>query len=94
MSANDPIADMMTRIRNAGLVGHALVAMPSSKTKVAIAKVLQDEGFIESYEVVDGKTPAHKMLRMRLKYTGERRDRRPVISGLERVSRPGRRIRR
>jgi len=92
MSVNDPIADMVTRIRNAGLVGHTLVAMPSSKTKVAIAKVLQDEGFIEDYEVVDGKTPAHKTLRLRLKYTGERRDRRPVISGLERVSRPGRRI--
>ncbi len=92
MSVSDPIADMLTRIRNAVMAGHTLVAMPSSKMKVAIAKILKEEGFIGNYEVVDGKTPAHKVLRIHLKYVGERRNRRPVITGLERVSRPGRRI--
>jgi len=66
--------------------------LPSSKLKVAIAKILKEEGYIGGYEVVDGKIVGQKMLRLRLKYVGERRERRPVITGLERVSRPGRRI--
>jgi small subunit ribosomal protein S8 len=70
-----------------------LVAMPSSKMKSAIAQILQDEGYISSFEVVDeSSNPNKKVLRLRLKYIGERRDRRPVITGLERISRPGRRI--
>ena len=92
MSVNDPIADMLTRIRNAVLVGHNAVAMPNSKIKVSIAEILKAEGFIDSYQVVDGDSQAQKVLRLRLKYVGQRRARRPVISGLERVSRPGRRI--
>jgi small subunit ribosomal protein S8 len=92
MSVNDPIADMLTRIRNAVMVGHQMVALPSSKLKVAIAKILKEEGFITSYEVVDGKVTGQKVLRIRLKYIGERRERKPVISGLERISRPGRRV--
>ena len=92
MSVNDPIADMLTRIRNAVMVGHLMVALPSSKLKVAIAKILKDEGFITSYEVVDGKTAGQRVLRIRLKYIGERRERKPVITGLERISRPGRRV--
>ncbi len=92
MSVNDPIADMLTRIRNAILAGHATVALPSSKLKIAIAKILHDEGYISNYEVVEGKNSAQKVLRIQLKYVGERRNRRPVISGLERVSRPGRRV--
>lgn len=92
MSMTDPIADMLTRIRNGTMANHPTVAMPSSKLKVAIAKILKEEGFISSYEVVDGATPVHKVLRIRLKYVGERRERKPVITGLERVSRPGRRI--
>ncbi|MBE0409684.1 MAG: 30S ribosomal protein S8 [Anaerolineales bacterium] len=92
MSVTDPIADMLTRIRNAIMVGHTLVAMPSSKMKVSIAKILKSEGFISNYEVVDGPHPGHEVLRIRLKYIGERRLRRSVITGLERVSRPGRRI--
>ena len=92
MSVTDPIADMLTRIRNGTMANHPMVAMPSSKLKVAIAKILKEEGFISSYEVVDGATPAHKVLRIRLKYVGERRERKPVITGLERVSRPGRRV--
>ena len=92
MSVSDPIADMLTRIRNAMMAGHTVTAMPSSKIKADIAKILKDEGFIKSYQVVDGEQPKHKVLRIRLKYIGERRDRRSVLTGLERVSRPGRRI--
>ena len=92
MSMTDPIADMLTRIRNAVMVGHSSVAMPASKIKAAIAKILKEEGYISCYEVVDGTIPAQKVLRVRLKYVGERRERTPVITGLERVSRPGRRV--
>jgi small subunit ribosomal protein S8 len=83
---------MLTRIRNGVLVGHSMVALPSSKIKVAIAKILKEEGYISGYEVVDDKVAWSKVLRLRLKYVGERRDREPVITGLERVSRPGRRV--
>lgn len=89
---SDPIADMLTRIRNAVMVGNATVAMPNSKMKAAIAKILKDEGYVAGFEVVDGKTDAQKVLRIRLKYVGERRERRPVITGIERVSSPGRRV--
>jgi len=92
MSLTDPIADMLTRIRNAMMVGQPSVAMPSSKLKVAIAKILKEEGFVGAYEVVDGSIVGQKILRIRLKYVGERRERKPVITGLERVSRPGRRV--
>jgi small subunit ribosomal protein S8 len=92
MSVNDPIADMLTRVRNAVLAGHAQVAMPSSNIKVEIAKILKDEGFLDSYEVVDGEKPSSKTLRLKIKYVGERRERKPVLTGLERVSKPGRRI--
>ena len=92
MSMTDPISDMLTRIRNALIVGHTSVAMPNSNMKVAIVKILKEEGYISSYEVVDGKTPGQKVLRIKLKYVGERRERRSVITGLERVSRPGRRV--
>jgi small subunit ribosomal protein S8 len=92
MAVTDPIADMLTRIRNAGMAGHPAVAMPSSKIKVAIAKILKEEGFISGYEIVDGNSPEQKVIRIRLKYVGERRERHPVITDLERVSRPGRRV--
>ncbi len=92
MSVNDPIADMLTRIRNSVTIGQSLVAMPSSKIKVEIARILKEEGFIESYEVVDGEKPDQPVLRLRIKYTGERRQRAAVITGLVRVSRPGRRV--
>ncbi len=92
MSFSDPISDMLTRIRNGVMAGHAQVAMPSSKIKVEIAKILKEEGFIENFEVADGERAGFKVLRIKIKYVGERRERRPVISGLERVSKPGRRI--
>ncbi|MBV6450828.1 MAG: 30S ribosomal protein S8 [Anaerolineae bacterium] len=92
MSINDPIADMLTRVRNAVMSGHTLAAMPSSKLKLEIAKILKDEGFLESFEVVEGEQATQKTLRLKIKYVGERREKRPVLSGLERVSRPGRRV--
>ena len=90
MSVSDPIGDMLTRVRNAIGVGHASVALPSSGIKVAIATILKDEGYIQDFEV----TPSghRSTLRLWLKYSGERRSRMPAISGLERVSRPGRRV--
>ncbi|HUD24091.1 MAG TPA: 30S ribosomal protein S8 [Burkholderiaceae bacterium] len=87
MSMSDPIADMLTRIRNAQGVEKTDVAMPSSKLKVAIARVLQDEGYIEGFRV-DAGTGGHAELRIGLKYYAGR----PVIERLERVSRPGLRI--
>jgi small subunit ribosomal protein S8 len=92
MSFTDPIADMLTRIRNAVLAGHAQVGMPNSKIKLEIAKILKEEGFLESFEVVDGEREGQKVLRLKIKYVGDRRLRKAVISGLERVSSPGRRI--
>ena len=92
MSYSDPIADLLTRIRNGVMAGKPQVAMPNSKLKVSVAGILKEEGYIEDFEVVDGETPTHKVLRVRLKYVGERRTRRAVITGLERISRPGRRV--
>jgi small subunit ribosomal protein S8 len=92
MNISDPIADMLTRIRNAVMIGQALTAMPHSKVKVEIAKILKEEGYIENFEVADGERPGQKVLRVKIKYTGERRERKPVITGLERISRPGRRV--
>ncbi len=88
MSVNDPIADMLTRIRNAGMVQHAQAAMPTSKIREAIAKILKEEGFIQDFEVLPGKVGSTLVLS--LKYTRERRPQ-PVIAGLTRVSKPGRR---
>jgi small subunit ribosomal protein S8 len=86
MSMSDPIADMLTRIRNAQLVEKALVVMPSSKLKVAIAKVLLDEGYIDGFRVVAGVGAGE--LEIGLKYYAGR----PVIERIERVSRPGLRV--
>ena len=92
MNVTDPIADMLTRIRNVAISNGTLVSMPSSKIKAEIARILLEEGYIEGFEVVDGAKSHQKTLRMRLKYIGERRHRRPLITGLERVSRPGCRV--
>ena len=92
MTVIDPIADMLTRIRNAVMAGHAMVAMPSSKLKIEIAKIMKDEGFLEGFDIAESEQSVQKVLRLKIKYVGERRERRPVISGIERVSKPGRRI--
>lgn len=86
----DPVGDMLTRIRNALLIGRTEVDVPLSKIKVEIARILQAEGYIESYTIGE-ETPA-PMIHITLKYYGARRDRRPVITHLERVSKPGRRV--
>ena len=92
MSISDPIADMLTRIRNSILAGQTVTAMPSSKLKIAIANILKEEGYIADYQVVDEENKPYRVLQIRLKYIGERRDRKPVISGLERISKPGKRV--
>ena len=92
MTIIDPIADMLTRIRNAVMAGHTMVAMPSSKLKIEIAKIMKDEGYLEGFDVADSEQSIQKVLRLKIKYVGERRERRPVISGIERVSKPGRRV--
>jgi small subunit ribosomal protein S8 len=89
---NDPIGDMLTRIRNGVSNSQSAVAMPDSKIKVEIARILKEEGYIDSYEVVDGEKQNQKVLRLKLKYVGERREKQPVITGLVRVSTPGRRV--
>lgn len=86
MSMSDPIADMLTRIRNAQMVEKSSVVMPSSKLKIAIAQVLKDEGYIDGF-AIQGET-AKPELQIELKYYAGR----PVIERLERVSRPGLRI--
>jgi small subunit ribosomal protein S8 len=87
VSVNDPIADMLTRIRNACMVRHTTVAMPSSKMKVAIAEILKREGFIRDFQIEEGQP--FDTIQITLKYTS---DRRPLITGLKRVSKPGLRI--
>ncbi|HEX6415433.1 MAG TPA: 30S ribosomal protein S8 [Burkholderiales bacterium] len=86
MSMSDPIADMLIRIRNAQLVGHAEVVMPASKLKASIAQVLKDEGYIEDFALRENGVK--KELRIGLKYYAGR----PVIERLERVSKPGLRV--
>ena len=89
MSMHDPIADMLTRIRNAQLVGHSEVSMPASGLKSAIAKVLKDEGYIEDFAVREKSgDAAKKELAIALKYYAGR----PVIERIERVSKPGLRV--
>ena len=89
MSLSDPIADMLTRIRNAAMVKHGQVAMPTSKVREAIAGILKEEGFIEGYEVIPAKIQS--TLRLSLKYTSGR-NAVSVINGLKRVSKPGQRV--
>jgi len=86
MTVTDPIADMLTRIRNAIMAEHDYVLVPSSRTKLSITKILKEEGFIDGYEVLKGKP--QPMIKIHLKYTDDY----PAISGLERVSKPGLRV--
>ena len=87
MAMSDPIADMLTRIRNAQLVGKTTVAMPGSKLKAAIAKVLKDEGYIDNFEVQNIENNKKSLVLTLKYYAGS-----PVIEKIERVSRPGLRI--
>lgn len=87
MSMSDPLADMITRIRNAGMVNFRTVDMPLSTLKAGVAKVLKDEGFIENYQIL--KDTVQGTIRINLKYgaNGEK-----VVTGLSRVSKPGKRV--
>ena len=87
MTVSDPIADMLTRIRNAIMARHDSVSVPASKMKLAIARILKEEGFIANYEVVRGKP--HRVIKIDLKYLDSNES---AISGLKRISKPGLRV--
>jgi small subunit ribosomal protein S8 len=89
MTMTDPIADMLTRIRNANVAMHDTVTMPSSKLKVALADVLKAEGYIHGYDVQDNEGRPGSSMTISMKYSPERKR---VISGLRRVSKPGLRV--
>ncbi|MBQ9632087.1 MAG: 30S ribosomal protein S8 [Lachnospiraceae bacterium] len=88
MTMSDPIADMLTRIRNANTAKHDTVDIPLSKIKVSIADILVDEGYIEKYDIVD--TGSFKTIRVTMKYAGEKKAK--IITGIRRISKPGLRI--
>ena len=87
MTISDPIADMLTRIRNATMARHDAVLVSSSRLKLAIAKILKEEGFIKDFEVI--REESHKSIKIYIKYQDRNQ---PVLTGLERVSKPGLRI--
>jgi small subunit ribosomal protein S8 len=89
MSNNDPLADFLTRIRNALSVGHDEITLPSSKTKVEVARVLKEQGYIQEYSTAPSTDTPGESLTVRLRYDD---DRRPVLTGLKRISKPGRRV--
>jgi len=89
MTMTDPIADMLTRIRNANIAMHDVAVMPSSKVKEALAKILLQEGYIEGWDAADDPTRPGRKLSITLKYTS---DRRRTIAGIKRVSKPGLRV--
>ncbi len=86
MNITDPIADMLTRIRNASQARHVEVAIPASRTKLAIARILEEEGFIEGFS--EAPAGPRKDITIKLKYVGKV----PVVSGLKRISKPGLRV--
>ena len=88
MTMSDPIADMLTRIRNANTAKHDTVDVPSSKMKLAIAEILLEEGYIKKFDIID--EGSFKTIRIALKYGVDRNDR--IISGLKRISKPGLRV--
>ena len=88
MTMSDPIADMLTRIRNANTAKHDTVDIPSSKIKVAIADILVDEGYIAKYDIID--EGSYKTMRVTLKYGADKNEK--IISGLKRISKPGLRV--
>jgi len=87
VTISDPIADMLTRIRNAIIARHDSVLIPASSMKASVARIIKDEGFVSDYEVLMGKP--HRVIKIYLRYDDKNK---PVISGLERVSKPGLRV--
>ena len=88
MTTNDPIADMLTRIRNANTAKHDIVDVPASKIKVSIAEILLNEGYLKNYELVDNGS--FKDIRITLKYGADKNEK--IISGIKRISKPGLRV--
>src|SRR4030042_478860 len=88
MTLTDPISDMLTRIRNAIVSKHESVLVPASRTKISLAKVVKEEGFIKDYEVLKGNTP-QRVIKIHLSYTVKKQ---PVLNSLQRVSKPGLRV--
>ena len=88
MTMSDPIADMLTRIRNANTAKHDTVDIPSSKMKVAIADILVDEGYITKYDIID--EGSYKTIRVTLKYGADKNEK--IITGIKRISKPGLRV--
>jgi len=88
MSMTDPIADMLTRIRNANIAGHERVEIPSSKVKIEIARILAEEGFIRNYRLIEDRKQG--ILRIYLKYGNTKKEN--VITNIRRISKPGRRV--
>ncbi len=91
MSMTDPIADMLTRLRNASKVRHDTVTMPGSKIKEAIAEILKQEGYIDDYRVISADSRPGSVLEVKMRYVGDRRNR-AAINGIKRVSKPGLRV--
>jgi len=89
MNMTDPIADLLTRMRNAIMARHAFVLVPASKEKLAIVRILRDEGYIKDFEVVKNQDARQRVIRIWLKYTAGKES---AIAGLARVSKPGQRI--
>ena len=87
MTVSDPIADMLTRIRNAVMVRHDSVLIPASRMKLSIARILKEENFITDYEVL--RSRPHRVIKLYLRYSDKNQ---PILSGLERVSKPGLRV--
>ena len=87
MTMTDPIADMLTRVRNAAMARHEFVLLPWSRMKIAITKILKEEGFIKDYEVIRGKPV--RTIKLHLKYMDKQQ---PAIAGLKRISKPGLRV--
>ena len=87
MTISDPIADMLTRIRNALMARHDFVLIPASRMKLSITRILKEEGFVGDYEVLKGKP--HRVIKLYLKYDGKNQS---ILSGLERASKPGLRV--
>jgi small subunit ribosomal protein S8 len=91
MTISDPIGDMLNRIRTALVAGHTSTTVPNSKVKVSIARILQDEGYIDGFDIVK-KGSVHSSIELSIRYVGQRLERRPVIRGIKRVSKPGQRV--
>jgi small subunit ribosomal protein S8 len=87
---NDSLSDMLTRIRNAAMVGHNSVAVKQSKMTERVAEILKEEGFLDGYQVIDNE--GKKSLNLTIRYSGERRARKPAVTDLKRISKPGKRV--